>query len=200
MYNSGNILNADPATQLIAAIEDTFDDHTGQWEFVEEVTISTIAYRVWKNRGTTVTNPNSWGTDFFIAIWRASATSVRMKAFEVWDATNKKVIRPCRNSSTALSLNANYSRGDETNGQTLDQTSGANVGTTGATYAEISSLPTTGFDWFVWATKDQVRITSKQGASDYSMGAGVFETLLTASPAELFPLYLLDSGVGGNSG
>lgn len=197
-YRSGNILNADPAAELITQIEGTFTDHTGNWEFVEEVVISTQPHRVWKNRGTTVTNPNSWGTDFFISIWKVSTTDVRIKCFESWDATNKKVIRPCRNSSTALSLNANYSWGDETNGQTLEQTSTGNTSTTGASYASFGVLPTTGYDYFIVATKDQVRVALKVGASDYAMGAGVFESLLTASPAENFPLYLQDSSVGGN--
>jgi hypothetical protein len=197
-YRSGNILNADPAAELISQIEGTFADHTGNWEFVEEVTISTLPHRVWRNRGTGATNNNSWGVDFYISIWKVSTTEIRIKCFESWDATNKKVIRPCRSSSTALSLNANYSWGDETNGQTLEQTTSGNTSTTGATYAGFGTMATTGFDYFIVATKDQLRVALKIGASDYAMGAGVFETLLTASPAELFPLYLQDSGTGGN--
>lgn len=193
-YRSGNILNADPAAALITQIEGTFTDHTGNWEFVEEVTITSQAHRVWKNRGTGATNNNSWGVDFYVSIWKASTTDVRIKCFESWDATNKKVIRPCRSTATALSLNANYSWGDETNGQTLDQISSGNTSTTGASNVAFGTLPTTGYDYFIWATKDQVKIALKVGVNDYCAGAGVFESLLTASPAELFPLYLQGSG------
>lgn len=189
-YNSGNIISADPAAALITALVNVLDAHTGQWEFVETVTISSIDYQVWKNRGTTVTNPNAWGTDFYFAINRQSATEIRIKVFESWDATNKKMIRPCRSSSTAVAPNANGSYGDETNGYTVDTITSTNVA-----YSGFVGLATTGFDWFIAASKDRVYIALKQGSVDQAMGWGIFETLLTSSPAEGFPLYLL-SGSG----
>lgn len=185
-YRSGNIINADPAAALITQIEGTLDDHTGQWEFVETVTIATIDYRIWKNRGTTVTNPNAFGTDFYISINRVSATSIRFKVFESWDATNKKIIRPVQGKSS-LAVNANGSYGDETNGYTADNT--ANL-----TYAGFAALATTGFDYFIQATKDQLRVALKQSTSDSFVSMGVFESLLTGSPAETFPLYLSHPG------
>jgi hypothetical protein len=193
-YNSGNILHADPAAQLIAAIEDTMDDHTGQWTFVETVPIASIDYKIWKNSGTSGTNPNSFGSDFYLSLNRVTATQIRIKVFEHWDATNKKIIRPVQGKSS-LALNANGSYGDETNGYTADNI--ANL-----TYAGWTSLATTGFDYFIQATKDQLRIAIKQAALDDFISLGVFETLLVSTPAETFPLYLTNpqaSSIGDDS-
>jgi hypothetical protein len=180
-YNSGNIVSADPAAALITAIEGVLDSHTGNWEFVETTT-STIPYNVWVNRGSGVDNPNAWGTSFHLAIGKVSTTAVHLKVFESWDATNKKMIRPVIALSTKA-VNANGSYGDETNGYSLNDT-------TNSARSGWSGLATTGFDWFVAASKDRLCIALKQGTGDDFISLGVFETLLTSSPVETFPLYL----------
>src|SRR5215207_10083896 len=186
-YNTGTITSADPAADLITAIEAVLDAHSGQGEFVETVAISSVNYRVWKNRGSGVTNPNSWGSDYYFSINRQSATEIRITVFESWDATNKKAIRPCRQSTTAATPNANFSFGDETSGFTLNS---FGAGATGLTYTGAIGLVTTGFTWYFQATKDRVYFGIRQGTTDDAFSFGVFESLLTTSPSEAFPLYM----------
>jgi hypothetical protein len=198
-FREGSIApTADPAAALLAQIEGTLNDHTGQWEFVEEVTVATIPYRIWRNRGSGVTNPNSFGSDFYCAIYRGGAQFVRMKCFEVWDATNKKAIRPVKGSSSAGAPNANGSWGDEVNGYTIDSTSVTYFGPNGA-------LSTTGLEYYIRATKDQLNVYVKFGTTDDGASLGLFESLMTSSPSEPFPLYawrgndtgMATSGVSG---
>jgi hypothetical protein len=195
MYNSGSIApTADPAAAFITQVEDTFTDHTGNWEFVEEVILATIPYRVWRNRGTVVTNPNLWGSDYYVVVVKGSTAEVRFKVFESYTPSggtpaNAKGIRPIRAASTASIPNANGSYGDEVAGYTLSDD-------TNLPYVGTSSLQTTGFDYYLWASRNAFYFGSRQGVADVCATGGVFETLLTASPAETFPLYM--GGGGGN--
>lgn len=187
-YAAGALTDANPAAALITLIEAQMTAQGGTWVFVEEVVISTNTYRVWRNKGSGVTNPNSFGTDFYIAFRRATAagaTDVVVMAFEVWDATNKKAIRPVAGSTTNQAINANFSFGDETNGFTL-----ALVAAT----AGLRSLVTTGFDYVIQVSKNQIAFGVKVGVNDSAVYAGLFESLLpTAHP---FPLCLIGGGTG----
>ena len=186
-YTTSTITSADPAQAFLDAIEAQFNLHDN-WEFVEQVTIATINYRVWRNRGSGLANAaanNSFGSDFYIAMYRSSATDLRFKVFESWDAINKKVIRPCKNTST-LTPNANYSWGDEVNGYTLDSAS--------LTYSNTGvALITTGFEYGISVTRNHMWVWTKISTMDCSMGFGIFESLVSGEP---FPLYLSKDGNG----
>jgi hypothetical protein len=189
-YATGTLTDANPAAALITLIEAQMTAQGGTWVFVEEVVISTNTYRVWRNKGSGVANPNSFGTDFYIALRRqtaAGSTDVSVLAFEVWDATNKKAIRPVAGSANSQAINANFSFGDETNGFTL-----ANV----AAYVGIRPLVTTGFDYIIQVSKNQIAIGAKVSTNDSACYAGLFESLLPS--AHPFPLCLVGGGTSSN--
>lgn len=188
-YRTGSIAaDADPAALLLAQIEGVLADHTGNWDLVETYNLASIDYKIYKNSGSGVTNPNSFGQDFYVAFWRQTATSIYMRAFESWNATTKKVIRPCRATAAAVTPNANGSFGDETTGVIISDVA--------ASYGAFSSIPTTGLTYYLQATKDRLFLSTRWSSIDTCNSMGIFESLLTSSPAEGFPLYMLP----GNSG
>lgn len=185
-YSAGALTDANPASALIALIEAQMTAQGGTWVFVEEVVISTSTYRVWRNKGSGVTNPNSFGTDFYIAFRRltaAGSTDVSVMAFEVWDATNKKAIRPVAGSSTNQAINANFSFGDEVNGFALNLVTAT---------AGLKALVTTGFDYIIQVSKNQIAFGAKVSTTDSAVYAGLFESLLPS--AHPFPLCIVGGG------
>jgi hypothetical protein len=179
---------SDPATQLVSQIEAEFDVH-GNWDFVEEVITGAApdeyARRVWKNRGTG-TGANAFGSDFHIVIARRvdGTGTVYLFAFEAYDATNNKAIRPCVPTAASLAINANGSHGDETLGFTLDS----------ATLVS-AYLPTanTGFDYYIQVSNNRLCAATKYSTTDAAVYVGLFETLMAADP---FPLCII--GTSGN--
>lgn len=177
-YTSGSIIDINPGLRLLEAVEAGFGVHDN-WDFIEQVTIGTVNYRVWKNRGAGL-GANSFGQDFHVALYQPeSLTSLYFKVFESWDAVNKKAIRPCK-STQSLVPNANFSWGDEVNGYILSSAS--------ITHSGFQSLSTTGLDWFLQVSANQINIGAKQSTSDGMISFGVFESLIASG--DPFPLYL----------
>ena len=175
-FRSGNIVDANPATALVAQIEAEFDAH-GNWDLVGTVTIGTNTHRVWKNRGSG-TGANAFGQDFHIDLQYnpAGGTTLRIRCFEAYDAVNDKAIRPCVPTGASQAINANGSFGDETNGFTLEATQ--------LVYADILTV-TTGFDYYIQVSNDRLCVASKYSTTDTACYAGLFESLMAADP---FPL------------
>ena len=183
-YRTGVITDADPAARMIEQIEAEMTAQ-GTWEFVEQVTVSAIIYRVWRCRGTG-NNANVFGQPFHVALYRSSATAFSVKVFEHWRTDTKRLIRPTRGNSTASAPNATtFAFGDETNGFTLDTAAGA-------TGNGFSGLVTTGLDYFIQVSRNRVWVGIKQGTSDAAISFGIFETLMVAG--DPFPLYSLNTG------
>ncbi len=182
------ITSATPATALVAEIEATMAAHDN-WDFVEEILLSSRIRRIWKNRGTGL-GANSFGQDFYVSISRDTLGTgeVTVSAFEVWNlstaATNpSRVIRPVAGSTTNQAENVNGSFGDETLGIALNS----------SVFAE-ARLPTvtTGMDFGVLVTNNFFAAFSKYSTTDVALYAGLFDSLMPVDP---FPLCLI-----GNSG
>lgn len=189
-HGSGTIASATPAEALITAFEGVLNTHDN-YDFVEEVVAGTQTWRVWKNRGSGL-GANAAGADYHFAFCPFSATALRMRAFENWDTTGKKAMRPVRGSSTSLTPNADGSWGDTTTGYALDVA-------TNLQYRSFSGLNTTGFDWFMHASKDRIWMGIKQSSLDSSFSLGHFESIVQGGEAN--PLYFIqDSTLAANEG
>lgn len=84
------------AGELIAKIEECLALSPTYWEFVEQVTVSTYDYRIWKNKG------HAWAgnAEFFIYFQGAvGASSFYSRPFEEWNSGTKK----CTGMITAAS-------------------------------------------------------------------------------------------------
>src|SRR4051812_34401215 len=82
--------------------------HTN-WTFIETVTSTTQTWNVWKNHGTGVTDNNSLGSDFYIALFINTAQPLILKfyAFEDWNTSTKQSARPvCGSGSSVIGSNA----------------------------------------------------------------------------------------------
>lgn len=176
-YRTATITNASPALALCQEIEAGFGEHAN-WDFVKDVVIGTFTYRVWKNRGTG-TGANAFGQDFHLAfryLTAAGGLDLRVVAFEAFDATNNKAIRPCVGAASSLLPNANGSHGDETLGFTLDSAV--------LVYASIT-VPTTAFASYVSVSAERVCAGVNYSTTDHAFYAGLFEPLSSTEP---FPL------------
>lgn len=163
------------------------------WEFVEQVTLVTLNYRIWRNRGSGAANPNQWGVDYYVMLSRQAAATIRAIAFESWDATNKKMIRPCV-ANANIAVNADGSGG-------LAAGYDPNSLASPVTVTGFGGLVTTGFNYYIRATRDVLFCGVKQSATDDFFALGVFQSFLTSSPTELFPLFMMQSrGLGNNAG
>jgi hypothetical protein len=182
-YRSGTITDANPAAALAAQIEAEFNAH-GNWDLEDTVTIGSNTHRVWKNRGTG-TDANAFGQDFRVSLQYAASggTTLRVRCFEGYDAVNDKAIRPCVGASTSLAINPNGSHGDEALGFALEATA--------LVYADVLTV-TTGFDYYVQASRNRLCVGAKYSTTNTAVYAGLFESLMAADP---FPLC-----VGGTSG
>lgn len=183
-YRAGTLTNSNPAAALAGEIEAEFTSH-GNWDFVEEVIIGANTHRVWLNRGTG-TGANSFGADFHIDLQYdpAGGTTLRIRAFEAYDATNDAAIRPVVPAGASYAINANGSYGDETAGFGLEATQ--------LVYADILTV-TTGFDYWIQASANRLCVAASYSTTDTAAYAGLFESLMGADP---FPLCVI--GTSGN--
>lgn len=178
-YRTATITNASPALALCQEIEAGFAEHAN-WDYVKDVVIGTFTYRVWKNRGTG-SGANSFAQDFFLAFryqTAAGGLDLRVVAFEAFDATNNKAIRPCVGAASSLLPNANGSHGDEVAGFTLDSAT--------LVYASLT-LPTTAFTSYLSVSADRVCCGVNYSTTDHAFYAGLFEPLSATEP---FPLMI----------
>jgi len=161
-------------------IEAAFNAHDN-WDFVEEWTSGTQVHRIWRNRGSGL-GANRIGTDFFVGLMRdtTALTTFRMYAFEMWDATAKRIIRPCGHAQAVSppAANANGSYGNETTGFSPSDV---------ATYLYSSVDTTTGntYTWALMVTRDYLNFYSwRNGAGQptvITLGYWV-DSLVTAFP------------------
>lgn len=187
-YRTATITNASPALALCQEIEAGFAEHAN-WDYVKDVVIGTFTYRVWKNRGTG-TGANAFGQDFHLAfryLTAAGGTDLRVVAFEAFDATNNKAIRPCVGASSSLLPNANNSHGDEVAGFTLDSAI--------LVYANIT-VPTTAFASYLSVSAERVCAGVNYSTTDHAFYAGLFEPLSSTEP---FPLLVSATNLQENA-
>lgn len=188
---NATITSATPASALRTAIEAVFTTHSN-WTFVEMVTLSSVDHYVYKNHGTGVTDNNSFGTDFYIALIHASAGtgSLTVKAFEDYNATTDLMIHPCMEDGTNAT-NADGS-GLATGGVALNTANGPmNVTLTPATSPNTS-------DYYLVLSKNVLHLALRRSDSTsiYSVYAGLFNSRVTIANA--FPL-VLGANVAGNT-
>ena len=71
---------------LQTKIEDCLALESAYWAFVEECTVSTKTYRVWKNKG------HAWAgnAEFFFFFTQINATTLTIRPFEEWNSETKK--------------------------------------------------------------------------------------------------------------
>lgn len=183
-YSSGTITSANPAADLYAAIVTAFDAHDN-WDIIENVVISSVNHQVWRNNGTG-TGANDFGTNFYIALIYnpTGGTTLDVKAFESYDSSLDKLVRPCVPVSSSLTPNANTSFGPETlsSGYTLDNTAVM-------VYARLATV-TTGFDYYIQVSENRLCVATKFSTTDNAFYAGIFESLLAAG-SEPFPLCVI---------
>lgn len=180
-FREGTINTAVPTTDLLAQIEAEFALHDN-WDFVEELVIGAETYRVWKCRGSGL-GANAFGLDFYISLVRDSVGTgtLRVKAFEGWDAATKLATRYCAGNTTAIVPAADGSVGAV--GLTLGSASLVQVG--------IPMTASIANDYVIQVSKDRVVCGVRQGTIDGGWYAGLFESLM---PAEPFPLVLVGDG------
>lgn len=152
------------------------------WEFVESPDGANV-YRVWRNRGSVAANPNQWGQDFYIVLVKVSATALRSLAFEEWDATAKNYKKVVIGTTVATNADASYGLAAG-----YLYTNVANI-----TYTGFTGFVTTGFNYYIRATRNQLHVGIKQSTIDDWFAMGVFESFLTTNPAETFPLYMFQA-------
>lgn len=73
---------------LQTKLEECLTAESANWEFVEEASVSTVIYRIWKNKG------HTWngGNPFYIYLNRYSTSSLIIRPFEEWDSVNKRCV------------------------------------------------------------------------------------------------------------
>lgn len=190
-YRTGSITSANPAADLYAQIEAEFNLHAN-WDFVDTVTIGSNTHKVWKNRGTG-SGANAFGQDFFLDFqYAASAgTTLRVRAFELYDSVNDKCAHPCVPTASSLAINADGSWGDATPGVSTGYT----LENTNLVYAEILTV-TTAFDYFIQVAVNKISVAAKFSTTNTALYAGVFEPLMAADP---FPLCIVATSGNENS-
>lgn len=176
-YYTGTITNANPAQEYITQIEaalalynaiGTPDNNT--WSKVEEVTsVTNFTYEVWKNSGSGVQLPNTFGTDFYLAFGRDNAAgsgTVYVSAGEGYLSGTDSIVRPASGTTTTMTVNSDYSFGDTTNGLTLRGT--------GVSRLLIPGLPTSGFEYHIVINRDGIFLGAKFSTTDLMTYAGLF--------------------------
>ena len=171
-YTSGTITDANPGPQL-ANVFQTAMSGVG-WTFVEDVVISTITYRIMKSPAAS----NSFGADFYVAIsFTTTGTgTLSYRLFEVWDSTNKKMIRYAPSSSTAA-----------TPGTTAGAYLYAVNDTVGVTLNTVSNLTASAFTtsqpfaYYLSTTADRIIFGGRNGSTDSGAYIGLFDSFLTTT-------------------
>ena len=94
-FYTGTIVGGGSAG-LQTKIEDCLALESAYWEFVEECTVSTKTYRVWKNKG------HAWAgnAEFFFFFTQNNATTLIIRPFEEWNASTKKCTGLTSSAST----------------------------------------------------------------------------------------------------
>lgn len=177
-YYTGTITNANPSHAYVDQIEaaitaynaiGTPDNNT--WTKVESVTsVASWQFEVYKNNGTTVQLPNTFGTDFYVAFGYgtgAGDTTVNVVAGEGYLTGTDSIVRPVSGTSPTLVVNSDYSFGDTTNGITLRGTGVARV--------IPQTLVTTGFEYHIVVNRDGIFFGNKVSATDQMFYAGLFD-------------------------
>lgn len=84
-FYTGTIVGGGSAA-LQTKIEDCLALESANWEFVEQVTVSSKDYRIWKNKG------HAWAgnAEFFFLMSMPGTTSLVLRPFEEWDSGTKK--------------------------------------------------------------------------------------------------------------
>jgi hypothetical protein len=180
-YTSGTINSVTPADALRVAIEGQMTAQGGTWESVESLTVSSITYYVWRNRGSGVTNPNSFGSNFYVALGVSGTTILRVLAFEDWNSSSDLVIRPV--SSGGLATNADTSA-LATGGVALSSSS------IGYAFGTLVATPNTN-DYYVAVSKNAIKLGWRRSDSStfYGFYVGLFQPFLsTSDDANEFPL------------
>lgn len=186
-------VSATPGVLLATAIEAVLTSHS-TWEPVETMTSGTSTYRVWRNRGSGVAAPNSWGQDFYIVIITNTTvpTAVYLRSFEAFTASggvyaNHRVFRPVGPTTTsgvAVTLNADGSS---------HATAGVTLGI--STVVEVSVATATSpntWDHQIIASKNNLWVGVRHNAttSDYAFCVGLFETFQDPAETTEFPLFM----------
>lgn len=188
---NATISSATPASALRVAIEAVFTAHSN-WTFVEMVTLTSVDHYVYKNHGTGVTDNNSFGSDFYIALIHASAGtgSLTVKAFEDYNATSDLMIRPCMEDGTNAT-NADTS-GLATGGVALNTASGPMIVTLTPAVSPNTS------EYYIVLSKNALNLALRRSdvSNVYSVYAGIFNSRVTIANA--FPL-VLGANIVGNT-
>lgn len=197
---AGTSATTEPNWSTATSIDNTITDGNVVWtnrgratyEFREQVTTGGQVWRIWRNRGSSpAALPNVFGQDWHFAFCRINSTELRVRCFEDWHMSNDalnpmRMIRPCAhgNANNSLTPNSNGSYGDEVAGYVLENTSAVQP------YIGFTTLPTTGYEWYVHTTRNRVLMAIKGPSTDSWLQFGIFESLLTSNPAEPMPLYM----------
>lgn len=180
---NATLSSATPASALRTAIEAVFTTHSN-WTFVEMVSLSSVDHYVYKNHGTGVTNNNSFGTDFYIALIHSTAGTgnLTVKAFEDYNSTTDLMIHPCMEDATNAT-NADAS-GLATGGVALNTSAGVFTVTITPAVAPNTS------EYYIVLSKNVLNLALRRSdsANVYSVYAGLFNTRVTI--ANSFPLVL----------
>jgi hypothetical protein len=179
------INSATPVTALRTQIESVLTSHS-TWAPVENITISTNTYNVWRCRGSGVANPNSWGSDFYVVLVAPTSGigGFTIKACENWDATNDLMQRPVVSGS--LATNADGSA--LATGGVVASTTGSSLG---QVLGSMSAAPNTN-EYYTIVTKNALWVgwrRSDTSSNQPSLYAGLFETFMPSEATE-FPLLL----------
>lgn len=182
-YEAGTITSATPANDLRLRIEALFDTHTN-WTFIESVTSGAITYYVWRNHGTGVTDNNSFGQDFYIALRVDTALplELRVMAFEAYDSSTDLVSRPVTGATSSRAIAADKSNGFAATYALTNTTDIVQV------WPNMQAGPGVNEYW-ITVTKNAVLCGVKQGTSDSGFYVGLFEAL--HADANEFPLCVI---------
>lgn len=176
---NATINSATPGNVLKDAIETAFAAHSN-WTFIETVVITTTSWNIWKNHGTGVTDNNSFGSDFYVAIGYTTAGGITctIKTFEAWDATGKLAIRPVPTGGQATNADASALA---TGGVVLS------TSTMLSAIIQLTATPNTN-EYYIAVSKNALKVNLRRSdlTTIYGLYAGIFEPLVT--DANEFPL------------
>lgn len=182
----------EPTWSSAATLGQTITDGTVTWtnrgratyELVEIVTLVSIDYRIWRNRGSNAANPNRWGQDYYFTLSKTTAPATPSNATIMGVAENY-------NTGTHQFDHACMGSGNVAVGADGGVSTVLNPNATGVwARAGFTGLLTTGFNAYIRATRDTVYVGVRVTTSSDMFGWGVFESFLTSTPVETFPLYL----------
>lgn len=164
-FYTGTIVGGGSAA-LQTKIEDCLALESANWEFVEECTVSTKVYRVWKNKG------HAWAgnAEFFFFFTQYSATTLAIRPFEEWDTSTKKctgVVTSATTGTITLDSLGRLPAADPTQSNT------------GAMY--IGSIPSSAtYTYYIGIGPQGIYVTISTSTETFYMGlyepSGIYES------------------------